>query len=233
MSTNIKKQIPNLLTLANLFFGLKAIEVFILYPNSLETFYWLIPCLVFDVADGTAARLLNAGSELGKFLDGLTDAISFGLLPTLWFWRLMLASGANQYAILFSFMILAGSVYRLAKFTTDNSDNANFMGVPTPYNAMLVASICITDLQLSSVHFLTKNSLILGATAVLLSILMNAPILLYSFKIKSGQSLIEMLPSGLFILSILVTIMIGVWTLPIFFILYVLASIFFLQPQKN
>src|SRR5215212_10875146 len=94
------KQIPNLLSLLNLFFGCVAIvfalqtESVIMYVNDEfsgssfnipEKLTWAAVFIGFaaiiDFLDGFAARLLKATSPIGKELDSLADIVSFGVAP--------------------------------------------------------------------------------------------------------------------------------------------------------
>ena len=94
----MKKQIPNLFTLANLFFGCMAIvsimqsglsvsydangENLVEIPERIymASIFIAIAAIV-DFFDGFVARLLKVPSELGKQLDSLADVVSFGVAP--------------------------------------------------------------------------------------------------------------------------------------------------------
>ena len=78
---NIKKHIPNMLTVGNLLSGALAI-VFTLHTGRPEVAMWLIVfAAIFDFFDGMVARLLGVSSRIGKDLDSLADVVSFGLAP--------------------------------------------------------------------------------------------------------------------------------------------------------
>ena len=95
MLVNIKNNIPNFLTLANLFCGL----IIIIHAAQLkfdEIIYWAIAALLFDFMDGTAARMLNVSSTMGKELDSLADIVSFGVAPALvlfYYWKNIYVEG--------------------------------------------------------------------------------------------------------------------------------------------
>ena len=77
---NIKKHIPNLITLSNLFCGILAVKV------GFDGDFYLAGGLiilgaVFDFFDGFAARLLKVSNVIGKELDSLADMVTFGLAP--------------------------------------------------------------------------------------------------------------------------------------------------------
>ncbi len=111
----MKKQIPNLITLLNLFFGSLAIlvsfqsgtmatldetgDMVIEIPEQIyyASMFIGLAALV-DFFDGFVARLLKVNSELGKQLDSLADVVSFGVAPSFivfQFLRLSLATDIN------------------------------------------------------------------------------------------------------------------------------------------
>ena len=66
----IKRQIPNLLTLANLLCG--TLIIINSFQLQFVNVIWLAAAaLVFDFLDGTAARLLKVSSPMGKELDSM------------------------------------------------------------------------------------------------------------------------------------------------------------------
>lgn len=86
----IVKNIPNSITCLNITAGSIAI-IFALQGNSeiygMAAYNWAYIFIgiatVMDFLDGFAARLLHAYSELGKELDSLCDAVSFGVAPAM------------------------------------------------------------------------------------------------------------------------------------------------------
>jgi len=76
----MKKQIPNIITLLNLFCGCCAL-VNIFYGNFEIAIYLIMAAAGFDFFDGFAARLLKVSSPVGKELDSLADMVSFGVVP--------------------------------------------------------------------------------------------------------------------------------------------------------
>jgi len=118
------KQIPNIITLLNLFFGCIAI-VYILQPGlvplyntdslalipdvtDLGTQYISIPqqismaslfiglAALVDFLDGFVARWLKASSAIGEQLDSLADVVSFGVAPSLIIYQFLRLSFAQQ-----------------------------------------------------------------------------------------------------------------------------------------
>jgi len=77
---NIRKNIPNSLTCANLLCGCLGILFCASYRLDLA-FYMIAIASVLDFFDGFAARMLKVTSPIGKDLDSLADMVTFGVLP--------------------------------------------------------------------------------------------------------------------------------------------------------
>src|SRR5690242_16899437 len=160
------KQIPNIFTLLNLFFGCMAI-VFALQTNNVifylndqytssfnipEKLSWAAICIiiaaVIDFLDGFVARLMKATSDLGKQLDSLSDVVSFGVAPAMILYQLLRFSFAREENgldvsiawMLPAFFLACGAAYRLGKFNLDQSQQFSFKGVPVPAVGLLIAS---------------------------------------------------------------------------------------------
>ena len=43
--------------------------------------YWILAAILFDMLDGTIARLTKSVSDFGKELDSLADMVAFGVAP--------------------------------------------------------------------------------------------------------------------------------------------------------
>jgi CDP-diacylglycerol--serine O-phosphatidyltransferase len=150
--TRVIKFIPNLLTLINLSFGL--VGIILAFQTQLA---WagvmVFVAAIFDFADGFAARLLNAQSELGKQLDSLADAVTFGVLPGLIVYQMINGLLGILFTPIFDrtmdqhlmasvgIILAAAAVYRLAKFNIDTRQSHGFLGLPTPAMAIFFAAI--------------------------------------------------------------------------------------------
>jgi len=175
----MKKHIPNFITCANLITG--CVGIYYAYQYKLlGAFYAVLIAAVFDFLDGFVARLLRTHSDVGKELDSLADVVSFGVLPGVIVQQLLITSGAREiWAGLpfIAFMIPAFSAWRLAHFNLDTRQTDSFIGVPTPANAILIAS-------LYPAFYFSNESLIIGAyflqLPVLLTITVGMSLLLVS-----------------------------------------------------
>ncbi len=142
----MKKAIPHILTLGNLICGVLAIRAVVTgQPVLAITFVFV--AAVLDFFDGFVARLLGVSGELGKQLDSLADNVTFGVVPGI----MLLAVGGfvdqNPNTVLdwlvFAACLLvpAMATLRLAIFNIDTKQSTGFIGMPTPGNTLLIASL--------------------------------------------------------------------------------------------
>ena len=134
----IKRIIPNSLTCANLLCGSGAV-----FMESQEQFLWAFALILagglFDFFDGASARWLKVPSPLGVQLDSLADDITFGLAPSM---ALMcFLKPIIGWWSLIALLMAAFSALRLAKFNIDERQTTSFIGLATPPNAILWASV--------------------------------------------------------------------------------------------
>ena len=153
----MKRHIPNTITLCNLMCGCIAVT-YAFHSRPMMALLFIVMGAMFDFFDGFAARKLGVSSPLGKELDSLSDLITFGLAPATMVFTLLsayiqiyvaqsnisLAGNPLRYLNAAAFLIAAFSALRLAKFNTDERQTYSFIGLPTPANALLVASTVIT-----------------------------------------------------------------------------------------
>lgn len=180
----IKKHIPNAITSLNLVAGVWGI-IQCLEGELLMASYMIFLAAVFDFFDGFAARLLKVSSPIGKELDSLADVVSFGVLPGLILYKVILqVGGGNDWMAYAAFLIPVFSALRLAKFNLDTRQSDSFIGVPTPANAMLMASLPFLMRQYPDLAFELLQQPLLAALALLMSWLMVAELPLLALKFK-------------------------------------------------
>jgi CDP-diacylglycerol--serine O-phosphatidyltransferase len=191
----MKKNIPNLITCLNLLCGCAAVT-FAFHGRLDMTAYLTALALVFDFADGMIARLLHVHSELGKQLDSLADVISFGLVPGVVVYHLLLRSSLElistqnslPYHLIpyFGFVITAFSAIRLAKFNIDTRQSDSFIGLPTPANTMVFVSLPLILMSSGSyISSLILNPYFLIILSSIMSWMLIAEIPLFALKFKS------------------------------------------------
>ena len=153
----MKRHLPNFLTLLNLACGTTAI-VLTMEGQWRWGVYLLLAAAFFDLLDGLAARVLDAGSETGKQLDSLADVVSFGVLPGVCIYTLFRnlldpSPDVNPSAVarvpLFAEWVFWVSVLlvptltaiRLARFNVSGHQSPHFTGLPSPAHALFWTGI--------------------------------------------------------------------------------------------
>lgn len=237
----MKKEIPNLLTLGNLLAGCIGLW-FVMQGNLVSASYCIFISLVCDFFDGFLARALQAYSDLGKELDSLADLVSFGVLPAFILFSLVEQSCGSQCTVgLFGFykpfMVFAlalMSAYRLAKFNIDTRQSDQFIGVPTPANGLLIASLpLIIHFQPEySAYILSFKGLLIYA--VVMSYLLVCELPLLAFKFKTWDWKKNQVKFIFLIFCIAALVMLKFAAIPVLVIAYILLSglIFLLNPNK-
>ena len=248
------KNIPNLFTLLNLFFGCCAI-VFVL-QNGISIFYdaqntelvdmpekiWLASLFIglagaVDFLDGFVARLFRSTSAMGKQLDSLADVVSFGVAPGMiiyQFLRLSFAKEENGLDVsliwlLPAFVLPCAAAWRLAKFNLDEGQQHSFRGVPAPATGLLVASLPLIYWYSNNemITELLLNKWFLYAMIFILSYLMVSRLPLMSLKFKD-YSLKNNWPKIILLIISVILIFILKWlAVPAIFILYIAVSLTF------
>ena len=236
----IKKHIPNTITLLNLASGLLAvIAVFKGYYD--EAFIFVCLGIFFDFWDGFLARKFKVSGELGLQLDSLADVVTSGVVPGLMMFKLfqdIQEDDTSKYFLTeefyymgfvpyLGFIITLASAYRLAKFNIDTRQTDSFIGLPTPANALLIMSIPM--IQYAGTHeWLVEalyNPFILLAITILSADMLNAEIPLFSLKMKDFSWEKNKLQVIFLALSVVLLFLIGFTALPVIILLYVALSV--------
>ena len=237
----MKKEIPNLLTLGNLLAGCIGLW-FVMQGDLVSASYCMFISLVCDFFDGFLARALQAFSDLGKELDSLADMVSFGVLPAFILFSLVEQSCGSQctvglfgfYKPFMVFTLALMSAYRLAKFNIDTRQSDQFIGVPTPANGLLIASLpLILRFQPEfSPYILHFQGLLIYA--VLMSYLLVCELPLLAFKFKTWDWKSNQVKFIFLIFCIAALVMLKFASIPVLVIAYILLSglIFLLNPNK-
>jgi len=247
------KQIPNIFTLFNLFFGCIAI-IFALQTNAVviylndqynssfnipEKLTWAAFCIiiaaVIDFLDGFVARLLKATSSMGKQLDSLSDVVSFGVAPGIIIYQLLRFGFATEENglnasilwLLPAFILSCAAAYRLAKFNLDETQTLFFKGVPVPAVGLLIASfpLILHFNTISNINGLLINKWFLYILIIVLSYLMVSNIRMMSLKFADFTLKNNISKVTLLIIAVITAIFLHWIAVPIVFIFYILLSI--------
>lgn len=235
------KHLPNFFTSLNLLCGcFGIIEAF---KGNLTNSAWLIGiAAAFDVVDGLSARLLKAVSNIGKQLDSFADIISFGLLPGMILFILIdqslnndvltyhspltthhsLLSTHRNFIPYLAFLIPLFSAFRLAKFNIDPQQTDSFIGLPTPVNAILIASLpLILEKNSYNLSSFILNIYLLVPLIFITCYLLIAKLPLFSLKFKNlswDQNKIRFI---FLIISLFLIIILTYTAIPLIFLLYI------------
>lgn len=227
---NIKKHIPNIITLLNLFCGCIAV-VFVAELNFEMAFYFVGLGIFLDFFDGFFARLFKVAGPLGLQLDSLADMVTSGVVPGfVMFWMLKQGqdpSASNQVLPYLGFIITLGSCYRLANFNIDTRQTDSFIGLPTPANTLFIMSLPLVIKYSDSLVILEilSNHWILLAITLFSAYVLNAEIPLFSLKIKDFTFKKNALQIVFLSLCVLLLIFFQYLALPLVIITYVLLSV--------
>lgn len=231
----MKKHIPNSVTCLNLFSGCLGI-VFAFQGNLIWAAYAILIAALFDFLDGMLARLLKAYSDIGKELDSLADMVSFGVLPSVIIYQLFLLGphepGIPMWLNYSAFLLTVFSALRLAKFNIDTRQSESFIGLPTPANALLIASFPFI-LENNSDTFLGEyllNPWFLAVFSLGMGLLLVSEIPLISLKFKSLKVSENLLRYILIFSSLILLLIFKFAAVPIIIILYFFIS--FIQFRK-
>lgn len=211
--------IPNVITLLNLLSGM--LGIIYTFNGQLKTAaYLILAALVLDFLDGFLARKLNSFSDIGKQLDSLADMVSFGVLPSLMLYFILPVDG---WLKLLTLIPALASALRLAKFNIDERQGTVFYGIPTPANAMVVASFPFLSFDTIGEDLVIYISIY----AVFISVMMiiDKPMIAFKFK---DFSWVNNKPRYLIIaLSLLLILALKLAALPFVLLVYIAGSFIF------
>lgn len=228
------QQIPHLLTLLNLFCGCIAIVSLLNYKKYFIAALMIFLASIADFLDGFIARLLNSKSLIGKYLDSLSDLISFGLVPAIFLFLLIEENYAFKDNFLISllpwtaFFITIFSAWRLAKFNIYDNQLDHFKGLNTTANTVFFISLnFITpyDIGYNIIYQLIKNPISILIIISLSCILLLSNIPMFSLKIDTLSWHKNKYRYQFFLLSILLMILLGKFAIPCLVILYIIFSL--------
>lgn len=230
------RHIPNALTCLNLVCGLTAISV-ASYWEFRTAAYWIIAGAMFDFLDGTAARLLNVRSPLGKELDSLADVITFGAAPSLilFFFVQDKAYAFEQIFGSYSktwdlylvysgcFAVAVFSAIRLAKFNLDDRQTDSFLGLATPANALFLMTLPLWDKELIPESYYLNSPFFVGL-CLMSCFLLVSEIPLFSLKLKKFSLTTHIYPLILIGAAAALIPLLKFTAGPILFVLYFILS---------
>lgn len=231
---NIKKHIPNTITLLNLFCGCIAV-VFVSKDQFEMAFFFVCLGIFLDFFDGFFARLFKVSGPLGLQLDSLADMVTSGVVPGYVMFKMMSSSsvemseGYLQFFPYLGFIITLGSCMRLAKFNIDTRQTDSFIGLPTPANALFILSLPLVKEyysvdSLMVLEILTEKWFLLSV-ALFSAYILNAEIPLFSLKIKKFNFKDNALQIIFLTISVLMLVFLQYLGVTLVIVFYVLLSV--------
>lgn len=240
----MKKHIPNVITLLNVFCGCVATVFAVLNRLELAALFVALG-IFFDFFDGLAARILDVKSELGLQLDSLADMITSGLVPGIVMFQLLAMSQTagwgdgsqfflegksftwSQLVPFAGFVITMASGYRLAKFNLDENQVSSFIGLPTPANALLILSLPLILLYQNNdvLNSVILNPWFLMVLTLLSAYLLNCSLPLFALKFKNLDFKDNAMRYIFLIVSIVLIITMQFLAIPLIILFYVLSSL--------
>lgn len=243
----LKKHIPNIITLLNLFCGSIAV-LFAVEGNFVMAAIFVFLGIFFDFFDGFFARKLNVSSELGLQLDSLADMVTSGLVPGIVMFKLIsmsidapvFAETSSDWNSLFHFngfktsflpllglLITLASCYRLAKFNIDLEQQSFFKGLPTPANTLLILSIpLIIEFQNNdAINAIILNPWFLIAVTIFSCFILNSNVKLFALKFKDYSFKNNAIRYIFLMLCVTLLITLHYIAIPIIILLYIFLSL--------
>ena len=233
----IIRNIPNYITIANLFCGVLSIISTFSNQLSLAAFFIFLG-IFLDFFDGFFARLLKIENEFGLQLDSLADLVTSGLAPSFILFKLLNANNTTQFFVEFSFEIPFSSIsliaflipifaaLRLANFNIDKNQKNSFIGLPTPMTAIFIASIPLIKSEFFNSIY--SNTYTLCIISVVLSVLMISKLNLFSIKVNFQENLssqLNMMRLFMLISSLILLFFFNLAAIPFIVVLYIILSI--------
>ena len=231
----MKKHIPNSLTCCNLICGCMATGA-AFYGNYQWALLMIIIGAVFDFFDGMVARALGVSSNIGKELDSLADMVTFGVAPSSILFYLFtevhypeILDSVFDLMPYTSFLMAAFSALRLAKFNIDERQHQQFIGLPTPANALFWSSLVVgAHPFLVSLKF---NAVFLFLFMVLFCMLLVCEVPMLALKFKN-YTWADNKQRYIFLIGCLPLLFLGTLSLAAIIIWYIVASIVLYKTAK-
>ena len=189
---------------------------------------------MFDFMDGVMARSLNAYSEVGKQLDSLADMVTFGVLPGIILYSIMINRGPGEVtdnSFLFGvfkyspFIVTVFVAFRLAKFNLIERQSGTFTGLPSPAMGILVTSFPLIIKYNPNLASFYSNPYFIFFISIILSVLMVSKIKFFALKFKTMKWTDNKIQFIFLIISVLV--------FNIYFIVHKLCSLHCLNMNLN
>ena len=181
---------------------------------------------LFDFLDGFLARMLKVHSAIGKELDSLADMVTFGLLPAIMVFAMIQTSTTNPVMPYASLIIAVFSALRLARFNVDTRQSEQFIGLPTPANALLISALpfIVYEPDFMITEVIPLPYLLLAVSGIF-SVLLVAEIKLMALKFQGFHWGANKMKYIFILLAVILLLLLKVKAIPLIITAYILFSI--------
>ncbi|MFC5409590.1 CDP-diacylglycerol--serine O-phosphatidyltransferase [Larkinella bovis] len=217
------RHLPNAMTCGNLLCG--CIGLVMTLRGQADLAAWLILLAgVLDFGDGFVARLVHVSGPFGKELDSLADVVTFGVLPATMIYQALWSLGLGNWSYL-AYLIAVLSALRLANFNIDTRQSEQFLGLPVPANAILIAAFPLMSSYQPQFAFLWQNPIVLyGLVGFSFMLVSDVPLLAFKFKSFGWRE--NRIKFIFLIVSAFLLLFLHFAAVPPVIILYILVSLF-------
>lgn len=233
----IKKHIPNLCTLGNLFCGTSA-TIFAVNERFELTALMVLLGVFLDFFDGFLARVLGVSGALGKQLDSLADMVTSGVVPGIVMFNLLLhartkdlqlrdESHLSHYIPFLGLLVTISACYRLAKFNLNTKQSDFFIGLPTPAMSLFIVFLPLlqTNTEIDFINAMIGNTYFLTGVLFFFCYLMNATVPLFSLKFKNYGVRENLFKYVFIVVSVILLGLMKYSSVSVIIILYILLSL--------
>jgi CDP-diacylglycerol---serine O-phosphatidyltransferase len=226
------KHVPNAMTCGNLLCG--CLGILFCMRGDLTTAAWLIVLAgILDFGDGFVARAVGASGPFGKELDSLADVVTFGVLPSFIIYTLLTPLAFTfggepawvQQVPVVSFAIAICGALRLARFNIDTRQTDQFLGLPIPANALVIASYPMIVAMQPQYAGIVTNPVFLYGSIIVLSLLMVSELPLMAFKFKSFAWAANKVKYSFLLAAVVLLVVLQFAAIPLIILLYILLSL--------
>ncbi|BBA17047.1 CDP-diacylglycerol--serine O-phosphatidyltransferase [Blattabacterium cuenoti] len=231
----MKKIIPNIFTLINLFCG--CISIILLQSRNFNYSYvFTLFSIIFDFLDGYFSRCMKIKNIFGKELDSLADMVSFGVVPSIIVFFLLKNKSQIPFIEYLSFLISIFSACRLARFNISSNNKNHVIGLTTPINTLFFSSLSIIITNNIIPFFLIKKGIIyiiaMFFIIFLSCYLLVSQIPMFSFKFENFSYKKNKTRYIFLLISTFLLLTLHIVALPCIIIFYIIISIYFYKIKK-
>jgi CDP-diacylglycerol--serine O-phosphatidyltransferase len=233
MPNKLVAQLPNVLTLSNLFLGCLTLDQIYQGQWQMVAMLVLLAAMV-DFFDGFLARLLHAHSAIGKDLDSLADCVTFGVVPGFVIFMHLQQATHQSWLPFLAFIVPVFSALRLAKFNHDTRQSDCFYGLPTPANGLFIVFLPLAFAHFSWLNSLAESALFWIGLTLWQSFMLISPWRLQAFKFKKFDFVSNWPRYLIMVLSLPLLAIFSYFAVPFVVIIYILVSLIsnIFQPHE-